>query len=87
MMPIRSHFKSVRDPGRSTLNIQAPCPTVRVRVDGRRSASPVRRWDGAEPAALERVLFHLVQEYARHLGHIDIVAELSNVTVGRVAAR
>jgi len=27
--------------------------------------------------ALERVLFHAVQEYARHAGHLDIVAELA----------
>lgn len=38
---------------------------------------PGPRWDGAEPATLERVLFHLLQEYARHLGHLDIVAELA----------
>ncbi|WP_155368478.1 mycothiol transferase [Catellatospora vulcania] len=38
---------------------------------------PGERWDGAEPATLERVLFHLVQEYARHAGHLDIVAELA----------
>jgi uncharacterized damage-inducible protein DinB len=38
---------------------------------------PSPRWDGAEPATLERILFHLLQEYARHLGHLDIVAELS----------
>jgi uncharacterized damage-inducible protein DinB len=38
---------------------------------------PGPRWDGADPASLERVLFHLVQEYARHVGHIDIVAELA----------
>jgi hypothetical protein len=31
---------------------------------------------------LERVLFHLVQEYARHLGHLDIVAELSGGAIG-----
>jgi hypothetical protein len=36
---------------------------------------PGERWDGADPATLERVLFHLLQEYARHLGHLDIVAE------------
>ena len=36
---------------------------------------PGERWSGAEPATLERVLFHLLQEYARHLGHLDIVAE------------
>ncbi len=38
---------------------------------------PGERWDGADPPTLERVLFHLLQEYARHLGHLDIVAELA----------
>ncbi len=43
---------------------------------------PGERWDGAEPATLERVLLHLVQEYARHAGHIDVVRELIDGTVG-----
>lgn len=43
---------------------------------------PGPRWDGADPATLERILFHLVQEYARHLGHLDIVAELANGQFG-----
>ena len=43
---------------------------------------PGERWEGAEPATLERVLFHLVQEYARHAGHIDIVRELVDGQVG-----
>ena len=43
---------------------------------------PGPRWDGAEPASLERILFHLVQEYARHVGHLDIVAELAGGPVG-----
>jgi len=38
---------------------------------------PGERWDGADPASLERVLFHLLQEYARHVGHLDIVCELA----------
>jgi len=38
---------------------------------------PGERWAGADPATLERVLFHLLQEYARHLGHLDIVTELA----------
>ena len=38
---------------------------------------PGERWDGADPATLERVLFHLLQEYARHVGHLDIVCELA----------
>lgn len=43
---------------------------------------PGERWDGASPATLERVLLHLVQEYARHVGHVDIVRELVDGTVG-----
>jgi hypothetical protein len=44
--------------------------------------SPGDRWDGADPPPLERVLFHLVQEYARHVGHLDIVRELADGRVG-----
>lgn len=43
---------------------------------------PGPRWDGAEPATLERVLFHLLQEYARHLGHLDVYAELADGPIG-----
>jgi hypothetical protein len=43
---------------------------------------PGDRWDAGRPASLERVLLHLVQEYARHLGHLDIVAELAGAEVG-----
>ena len=43
---------------------------------------PGDRWDGADPPALERVLFHLVQEYARHLGQLDVVSELADGEVG-----
>lgn len=43
---------------------------------------PGPRWDGDQPATLERILFHLVQEYARHTGHLDIVAELADGRVG-----
>ncbi len=43
---------------------------------------PGPRWDGAEPATLERVLLHLVQEYARHSGHLDVVRELIDGAVG-----
>jgi hypothetical protein len=42
---------------------------------------PGDRW-GAPPATLERVLFHVVQEYARHAGHLDIVAELAGGRTG-----
>jgi uncharacterized damage-inducible protein DinB len=43
---------------------------------------PGERWDGEPPATLERVLFHLLQEYARHLGHLDIVGELAGTQTG-----
>jgi uncharacterized damage-inducible protein DinB len=43
---------------------------------------PGERWDGDVPASLERVLFHLVQEYARHVGHLDIAAELAGGPTG-----
>jgi Protein of unknown function (DUF664) len=45
---------------------------------------PGDRWDGAEPATLERILFHLLQEYARHLGHLDIVVELATGRTGEL---
>ena len=38
--------------------------------------------DAALLATLERVLFHLVQEYARHVGHLDIVCELAGAGTG-----
>lgn len=43
---------------------------------------PGERWDGAPPATLERVLLHLLQEYARHAGHLDVVRELVDGTTG-----
>jgi uncharacterized damage-inducible protein DinB len=43
---------------------------------------PSERWNGADPPPLERVLFHIFQEYARHVGHLDIVAELAGGATG-----
>lgn len=43
---------------------------------------PGDRWEGASPATLERVLLHLLQEYARHVGHLDVVRELLDGSVG-----
>jgi uncharacterized damage-inducible protein DinB len=50
------------------------------RLDERGRPGP--RWQGAEPATLERVLFHVMQEYARHLGQLDVVVELVTGTAG-----
>ena len=47
-----------------------------------RIGRPGPRWDGAPPASLERITLHLIQEYARHLGQLDIVVELASGTVG-----
>ena len=47
------------------------------------TGQPGERWgEGADPATLERVLFHLLQEYARHAGQLDIVSELAGGPVG-----
>lgn len=43
---------------------------------------PGPRWEGTEPATMERVLFHLLQEYARHLGHLDVYCELADGPIG-----
>lgn len=50
------------------------------RLDERGQPGP--RWQGAEPATLERVLFHVMQEYARHLGQLDVVVELVTGAAG-----
>src|ERR1700749_4501761 len=42
---------------------------------------PGDRWDG-DPATLERILFHLLQEYARHVGHLDVVCEFAGGPTG-----
>nr|MBA3311510.1 DUF664 domain-containing protein [Nocardioidaceae bacterium] len=43
---------------------------------------PSDRWDGAAPPTLERILFHLLQEYARHVGHLDLLRELTDGVTG-----
>ncbi|MCZ7418283.1 DinB family protein [Verrucosispora sp. WMMA2121] len=68
-----------------TAALRAQGAHTRAVVEGTDLAArgaPGPRWEGAEPASLERVMFHLVQEYARHLGHLDIVAELAGGPVG-----
>lgn len=46
------------------------------------AGAPGERWRGESPATLERVLLHLLQEYARHVGHLDVVRELCDGTTG-----
>ncbi len=44
--------------------------------------APSDRWANDDPATMERVLFHLLQEYARHVGHLDIYVELVTQSTG-----
>ena len=48
------------------------------------TGQPGPRWDGADPATLERILFHLLQEYARHIGHLDVVVEIATGRSGEL---
>jgi hypothetical protein len=45
-------------------------------------AVPGDRFAG-DPPALSWILFHVLQEYARHAGHLDIVRELADGSQGR----
>ena len=46
------------------------------------AGKPGERWKGEPPATLERVLFHVLYEYSRHLGHLDIACELAGAPAG-----
>lgn len=50
--------------------------------DLEQTGKPGPGWDAPVPPTLERVLLHLIQEYARHLGHLDIVTELTGSPIG-----
>jgi uncharacterized damage-inducible protein DinB len=71
--------------GELTAALQAQAARTRAIVESHDLADtgqPGPRWDGADPATLERVLFHVLQEYARHVGHLDIVTELAGGPTG-----
>lgn len=56
--------------------------TIVLRHDLDERGRPGPRWEDAEPATMQRILFHLVGEYARHLGHLDIYSELADGSIG-----
>jgi uncharacterized damage-inducible protein DinB len=60
---------------RSRAIIAAANLTDQARVGGRFATAD-------EAPALGRILFHLLQEYARHLGHLDIARELIDGKTG-----
>ena len=77
------------DPVESSADVVAALTArgVRTRAIVERHAldeigAPGERWAGQPPAPLERILFHLLQEYARHVGHLDIVRELEDGMTG-----
>ncbi|MGI8646316.1 MAG: DUF664 domain-containing protein [Nocardioides sp.] len=62
----------LRTVGERTTRILAEHPRDAVAAAG-------ERFDG-DPATLEWICFHVLQEYARHAGHLDIVVELGGRT-------
>ena len=38
--------------------------------------------DGTPPPTLAWICFHVLQEYARHAGHLDVVRELADGATG-----
>jgi hypothetical protein len=48
-------------------------PTTRAATGGR---------FGEEPPTVNWILFHVLQEYARHAGHLDVVRELADGVTG-----
>jgi uncharacterized damage-inducible protein DinB len=81
----RWHVRAEESLGELTSALQAQGERSRSVIESHdlsEIGQPGPRWNGAEPPTLERILFHLLQEYARHLGHLDIVAELADGSVG-----
>ncbi|MDQ4052463.1 MAG: DinB family protein [Actinomycetota bacterium] len=67
----------------TSLHEQAARSEAVVRAhDLSETGAPGERWEGEPPAALGRILLHLLQEYARHVGHLDIVRELADGRTG-----
>ena len=62
--------------GRRTRELTGSCTLETVSKAGGRFAS------GGELPTLHWILLHVLQEYARHAGHLDIVRELSDGTLG-----
>ena len=84
----RWHVRPDESLGDLTAALAAQAERSRAVIESRDLAElgqPGDRWDGDDPASLERILFHLVQEYARHAGHLDIVSELAGGAAGESA--
>jgi hypothetical protein len=73
---VGSLLDALRTGGRRTREIVESASLADVAQRGGRFAV-----DGAVPV-LERILLHVLQEYARHTGHLDVVRELLDGEVG-----
>jgi hypothetical protein len=64
----------------------AECARSRATVAGvplaQRAATGGRFATPADAATVAWILLHVLQEYARHLGHLDVVRELSDGVIG-----
>ncbi|MEU7258339.1 DinB family protein [Streptomyces rimosus] len=63
------------------------CARSRLIVAGARLEDSAATLGGRVPADEDRptlmwILFHLLQEYARHAGHLDVARELADGTIG-----
>jgi hypothetical protein len=73
-VPLEVPVAMLRDVGRRTTEILAAHRLDEVAPPGPRFPH--------EPASLAWICFHVLQEYARHAGHLDIAVELSTGAVG-----
>jgi hypothetical protein len=64
----------LREGGRRTSTVLAEHPLDET-------APPGPRFDG-DPATLAWIGFHVLQEYARHVGHLDVAIELAGGDLG-----
>ncbi|MGC2168864.1 MAG: DUF664 domain-containing protein [Acidimicrobiales bacterium] len=66
------------------LRSRGRCSAAIIRESGLDAlGQPGPRWkDPNDPPSLDRILLHLLQEYARHLGHLDIVVEIAGGSTG-----
>lgn len=76
----RSLLDGLRAGGRRTREIVEADPSLS------QEAQRGGRFEPDEPVpTLERILLHVLQEYARHVGHLDVVRELLDGRTGEAA--
>jgi uncharacterized damage-inducible protein DinB len=61
---------------------EAQCARYRILVASLDLDTPSKRTVSGQPVTLRWILFHLVEETARHNGHLDILRELADGVTG-----